>query len=196
MARPQRFRKAIFDSAVRLFGERGWSDTGIRAIAKDAGVSDAALYRHWKGKKALARDIFLDGMAVLHERLCRDVPATGPPGEAIAAIVRTFFEAYDARPEVVRYLLLNQHDVWRTIDRLAPNPVNFWFDFLRSRKSQFHLGDHLCGDVLGPITLGMILRPGIAAAYGSLPGPLAHYSEPVTAAICRVLGLERSPAHA
>ncbi|MHC4610287.1 MAG: helix-turn-helix domain-containing protein, partial [Planctomycetota bacterium] len=55
MARPVRFKTAIYQSAQKLFGERGLSGTGIREIAKQAGVSEAALYRHWKGKKALAR---------------------------------------------------------------------------------------------------------------------------------------------
>lgn len=194
MARPQQFKNAIFDSAVKLFGEKGLSETGIRAIAKEAGVSDAAMYRHWNGKKALARDIFVQGMAALRERLVREVPSAGDPGDAVRAIVGAFFETYDAGPEVARYVLLNQHVVWRTIDREAPNPVSFWFDFLRTRTSEFSLGDKLCRDVLGPITLGMILRPVIAAAYGSLPGPLSQYVESTTTAICRVLGIEWTPA--
>lgn len=194
MARPQQFKNAIFDSAVKLFGKNGLSETGIRAIAKEAGVSDAAMYRHWNGKKALARDIFLNGMAALYERLVREVPTTGDPGDAVREIVDAFFVTYDARPEVARYVLFNQHMVWRTIDREAPNPVTFWFDFLRTRTSQFNLGDKLHHEVLGPITLGMILRPVIAAAYGSLPGPLSQHIDSTTTAICRVLGIEWTPA--
>jgi len=65
MGRPARFKKAIYDSALKLFGQRGLGGTGIREIAKAAGVSEAALYRHWKGKKELARDIFVQGLAEL-----------------------------------------------------------------------------------------------------------------------------------
>ena len=133
MARPLKFKQAIYDSATKLFGERGLAETGVREIAKDAGVSEAALYRHWKGKKELARDIFIDGMAQLQTRLVADVPTDGPACYAIRGVVRIFFETYDTFPDAVHFLLMNQHVVWRTIDRDEPNPVNFWFNLLRER---------------------------------------------------------------
>ena len=43
MSRPAKFKDAIYQSAIRLFSERGLSGTGIREIAKEAGVSDEAL---------------------------------------------------------------------------------------------------------------------------------------------------------
>jgi AcrR family transcriptional regulator len=44
-------REAIIESARRLFGERGYTDATMRAIAGDAGV-DAALVVHFFGNKA------------------------------------------------------------------------------------------------------------------------------------------------
>lgn len=189
MARPAKFKEAIYESAMKLFGERGLSGTGIREIAKAAGVSEAALYRHWKGKKQLARDIFLGGLAQLCDKLNDEVPADGPICEAIRQTVRIFYEAYDANPDVTLYLLLSEHELWRTMEPGDPNPVAFWFDLLRARASEFELCDELSSEVLGPITLGMILRPGVAAAYSSLSSPLSQYAEAVSTAICRVLGV-------
>jgi AcrR family transcriptional regulator len=189
MARPARFKEAIYRSALRLFGERGLSGTGIREIAKEAGVSEAALYRHWKGKKELAQAIFVEGMAGLYQQLTREVPTDGPACRAILATVEIFFRAYDAHPEVVHYLLLSQHELWRMIDRDQPNPVGFWFDLLRSRAGEFDITEQLSNDILGPITLGMILRPGIAAAYQSIATPLIQHAEAVAISICRVLGV-------
>ena len=193
MARPTRFKETIYKTATRLFGEQGLSGTGIREIAKEAGVSEAAMYRHWKGKKELAQDIFVQGMAALHDKLRQEVPTTGPACHAVFATVRIFFEAYDAHGEVVHYLLLNQHEIWRSIDRDQPNPVGFWFDLLRTRAGEFNLCEQLSNEIIGPITLGMILRPGIAAAYDSISVPLAQHAEAVSMAICRVLGLPWQP---
>jgi len=189
MGRPTRFKDAIYRSAIRLFGERGLSNTGVREIAREAGVSEAALYRHWKGKQQLARDIFVQGMAEMHELLGREVPADGPVGQAVLRVVQLFYEAYDQNPVVFQYLLLAQQELWRTMAPEDPNPVAFWFDLLRARRNEFDLPPELCGEVLGPITLGMILRPSIAAAYGSLKPPLAPYALPVSLSICRVLGV-------
>jgi AcrR family transcriptional regulator len=196
MARPVRFKTAIYQSAQKLFGERGLSGTGIREIAKQAGVSEAALYRHWKGKKALAREIFVGGMADLYVALCNEVPREGPVCDAVLSTVGVVYRSYDENPTVFQYLLLSQHELWRTMDASDPNPVTFWFDLLRARAGEFELDARLCNDILGPITLGMILRPSIAAAYGSTPLPLAQYAEPVSIAICRVLGVPRAPTRA
>ncbi len=193
MARPVRFKEAIYQTAMRLFGERGLAGTGIREIAREAGVSEAAMYRHWKGKKDLAQAIFAQGMSQLYEELKQNVPTTGPACDAIRATVTIFFQAYDAHPEVVHYLLLNQHDLWRSIDRNQPNPVGFWFDLLRTRAAEFDVCPELAGDIIGPITLGIILRPGIAAAYDSIPVPLIQHANAVSIALCRVLGVPWQP---
>ncbi|MFQ5492035.1 MAG: TetR/AcrR family transcriptional regulator [Phycisphaerae bacterium] len=189
MARPVRFKTAIYESATKLFGERGLSGTGIREIAREAGVSEAALYRHWKGKRQLAEDIFQAGMGELDRRLRRVAPADGPANQAILAVIRNLYEAYDQNSQAVHYLLLNQHDLWRSMGQSEANPVTFWFDLLRSRAGEFELTPELSSDILGPITLGMVLRPAIAAAYGSIDLPLTQHAEPVAVAICRVLGL-------
>ncbi len=194
MPRPARLKEAIYRTATRLFGQHGLSGTGVREIAKEAGVSEAALYRHWKGKKQLARDIFVQGMAELHGILTTEVPVDGPFCDAVRSMVRVFYQAYDDNPVVFQYLLLNQHEVWRTVDSEVPNPVGFWFDLLRSRSAEFQVVPQLRGEVLGPITLGMILRPSIAAAYETIGPPLAQYTDPVSLAICRVLGVPWTPA--
>ncbi len=193
MARPIRFKNAIFESATKLFCERGLAGTGIREIAREAGVSEAALYRHWKGKKELAKDIFLRGMENMHAILQDRVPKDGPACESILAAVRTFYGAFDEYKDVTHYLLLNQHDLWRSFDRAEKNPVSFWFDLLRARESELQVSAELNGEILAPITLGMILRPAIAAAYGSLEAPLEKHAVAVSQAVCRVLGLPWIP---
>ena len=194
MARPVRFRSAIYNAAVKLFGEKGLTQTGIREIAKIAGVSEAALYRHWKGKRELAWDIFKQGLEELHAAMTEQVPREGPFCDAVRIIVGIFFEAYDRNPQLFGYLLLSQHELWKAKPASLNDPVAFWFDLLRSRASEFQLDETLGSEVLGPVTLGMMLQPSIAAAYNSVPVPLSQHAEAVSAAICRVLGVPWTPA--
>ena len=193
MGRPTRFKDAIYHAAVNLFGEQGLTRTGIREIAKVAGVSEAALYRHWKGKRELAWDIFEHGLEELHAAMTEQVPRDGAVCDAVRTIVRIFYEAYDRNPQLFGYLLLSQHELWKAKPDSLNDPVAFWFDLLRARAAEFQLDDGLDSDVLGPITLGMMLQPSIAAAYDSVPVPLAQHIDAVTAAICRVLGVPWSP---
>ncbi|MCP4589224.1 MAG: TetR/AcrR family transcriptional regulator [bacterium] len=193
MGRPARFKNAIYEAAIRLFGAQGLNQTGIREIAKVAGVSEAALYRHWKGKRELAWDIFKRGLEELHDAMSSQVHPDRPFCEAAHTVVRVFFEAYDRNPQLFGYLLLSQHELWKSKPADLSDPVAFWFDLLRARAAEFDLDENLTNEVLGPITLGMILQPSIAAAYESVSVPLAQHAERVSAAICRVLGAAWTP---
>src|SRR5207248_392925 len=61
MPRPNR-EAEIRRAALRCFSRLGYDATRVKHIAAEAGVSDAALYAHWKGKEELAADIYAEGM--------------------------------------------------------------------------------------------------------------------------------------
>ncbi len=71
-------RDAILDTSAKLFSQQGYNGVSIRDIAQACGMTNAALYYHFKNKE----DLFLamlqrdheKAMAALHE-------AAGRPGE-------------------------------------------------------------------------------------------------------------------
>jgi AcrR family transcriptional regulator len=73
---------------VRLFAAHGYAAAGIRDVARDAGVTTAALYHYMGGKQDLLMAIMRDGMHGLIE-LARQwqKDATSPP-EELAALAR------------------------------------------------------------------------------------------------------------
>jgi AcrR family transcriptional regulator len=48
-------RTAVLDSARRLFEARGWAGTGMRDVARDAGVAVETVYANFKSKPELLR---------------------------------------------------------------------------------------------------------------------------------------------
>jgi AcrR family transcriptional regulator len=87
-ARGQRTRDALLDATVELVSARGFHAVGIAEIGAAAGVSGAAIYRHYTSKDELLVAVFervvgelLDGArAVLHED-------RGGPWDRVAALV-------------------------------------------------------------------------------------------------------------
>src|SRR5688572_2462864 len=46
-------RKQILDASLKLFSERGFARTTVRDIARQAGITDAAIYYHFQSKRDL-----------------------------------------------------------------------------------------------------------------------------------------------
>lgn len=47
----------IFNTATELFSQFGYSNVSMRAIARQVGVTEGAIYRHYTGKEAILDDI-------------------------------------------------------------------------------------------------------------------------------------------
>jgi len=71
-------RKQILDASLRLFSERGFARTTVRDIARQAGITDAAIYYHFESKRELLEALveergFLNSLQNL-ARLQADAP--------------------------------------------------------------------------------------------------------------------------
>lgn len=67
-----RTRSAIIDAALKLFREKGYDATTMRAIASDAGVSVGNAYYYFESKEQLIQG-FYDRAQVEHEAAARPV---------------------------------------------------------------------------------------------------------------------------
>jgi AcrR family transcriptional regulator len=71
-------RQAIVRAALKLFVERGYDQTTIRAIGEEAGYTNPALFKFFRGKEALGIHVFektyRELMAVLESVLRADGP--------------------------------------------------------------------------------------------------------------------------
>lgn len=50
-------RKRIINSAIKIFGEKGFQNATISEIAKDAGIGDATIYEYFKSKEDILLEI-------------------------------------------------------------------------------------------------------------------------------------------
>jgi AcrR family transcriptional regulator len=58
--RSERSRRAIYDAALALVAETGYSRTTIEGIASRAGVGKQTIYRWWPSKAAVLLEAFID----------------------------------------------------------------------------------------------------------------------------------------
>ncbi|WP_442874933.1 TetR/AcrR family transcriptional regulator [Actinoplanes sp. NBC_00393] len=74
-ARGEQTRQAILETALRLFRERGYADTTMRAIAKEAGVAVGNAYYYFDSKEHLIQG-FYDHLQSEHRLAAAPVLAT------------------------------------------------------------------------------------------------------------------------
>src|ERR1700712_964934 len=68
-------RRALIDAASRLLEAEGPSALSLRAVAREAGVSPAAPYHHFKDKAELLDAVAQEGWEILGEQM-RDAKAS------------------------------------------------------------------------------------------------------------------------
>jgi AcrR family transcriptional regulator len=103
-------RQRLFEAAVELIAEQGFSATTVDDIALRAGVAKGTVYYNFASKTALFEELLRHGIGLLTDEF-RGAVAGLPPREAVAALVRAQLE-YIRRYRAFAQLLLSE--MWRT----------------------------------------------------------------------------------
>jgi AcrR family transcriptional regulator len=98
LPRAQR-REQILKAATRAFARGGFADTGLDAIAAEAGVTPVILYRHFASKADLYREVIESG----HLRLREATGGDDFDDASIPALVRAAAADPDAFRLLYRY---------------------------------------------------------------------------------------------
>lgn len=87
--RSEETRAQILAATVRLLETRTVQSISIEAIAREAGVGKATIYRWWNSKALVVIDAFIE-----HHVVKTPMPHNLPPGEAIAAHLISLIHEY------------------------------------------------------------------------------------------------------
>jgi AcrR family transcriptional regulator len=141
--------EAIRAAAFRQFAERGYPVVTVRDIMKACGLTQGALYNHFRSKDELLHDIIASTQAEL-ERLCqRAVAGAGDdPRAKLAAFVRAY---------VVRHCRLR-------VEALVANREIGWLDPERVsdiRRSRRAIRDVLVNILAEGVQRGLFAPPKI-----------------------------------
>jgi AcrR family transcriptional regulator len=97
----------VREAALRLFASHGFEATGIRDIARDAGVSTAALYHYMSSKHDLLIDIMRQGLHRLTVGAQAALQDANGPAEELAQLVRWHI-LYHGREQLVSLVSDNE----------------------------------------------------------------------------------------
>ena len=102
-------RAALVDAAIDLLEESDDTELSLRAVARRAGVSPAAPYRHYADREALVSAVAAVGYRELSERLAAAHPSPSTP-EQLADVAIAYVQFALDRPALFRIMFTEPCD--------------------------------------------------------------------------------------
>ncbi len=172
--------------ALRLFVEKGVTETTIRDIAGGAGIAEGTIYRHFQGKEDLVRELLFKyqaGFAGALGELARDAAGIR---DKLDAIVRAFCRLFDADSTLFSFLLILRHPKLRAPDGQTASPTEVLRDVIAEAmdRGRIPAGDP---ELAAAMVLGVLLRSAIFIIDGRIERPLIARADEISSACWRVL---------
>ena len=108
--KPDTKRPAIVAAATSLFASKGADATSMRDVADDAGVCEAAIYRHFRGKEEMAQEIFASWYGWYSRQVQEIVKRGDSMQRKLRALVHAEFDAVRAHPQEFLYFARTRPD--------------------------------------------------------------------------------------
>ncbi|MFN3910651.1 TetR/AcrR family transcriptional regulator [Hyphomonas sp.] len=185
----QRARNAkpkIERAALKLFIHEGVDAATTREIADKAGVSEGALYRHYKGKDELALSLFMATHNRLSGLLAEALTGPGKLDEKVLAAVTAYCKLADEDFLLFSFHLVSLNRYLPYDKRREDDPVSVTERIIGGLMSA---GAIPKGDpaLKAAMALGVVMQTGQNKIYNRLPGPLSQHAPAMARAVLAVL---------
>jgi AcrR family transcriptional regulator len=173
-------------AALMLFAQHGMDGVSIKQIAEACTISDVAMYRHFKSKDALGRQMF----EAIHKRLealvVSHLATDATMEDAARALTKAYCELADTDPAQFVYHLTHRNYFIAASGDGGADPS----DFMTACVAQaMERGEIPAGDpeLKSAMALGVVMQTAEYSLYGRIALPLSQHVEAFVRAIMAVL---------
>lgn len=174
-------RERIEEAATRLFVLRGISDTSVRDITREVGISEGALYRHFESKEDLVWQTFEQNYLAFARELESLAAREQTARQKVGAMIRGFCRAHDDNPTLFNFLVFVQHGQLSKLAEDDPTPVTVMRSVLARAINDAEIPQQ-DPDLATALVLGAVLQPATFAAYGRIALKLEPVADRLVAA--------------
>ena len=176
----------IDDAALALFVRVGVDAATTREIAMGAGVSEGALYRHYRSKDAMAVALFMG----VHRRLSQLVEEAAAGERDInakaAAIVAAYCQVADENWALFTFHMVNVHRFIPYYQEDGRDPVTVVENLLKTAMVSVEIPP-ADPRVLAAMIIGVVLQTAQNKAYGRIDSSLTTHAALMTTAVRAIL---------
>jgi len=136
-----RHRQEILDTALRLFSEKGYHNVSMQEIAKTAEFGVGTLYKFFKNKEELYKDLVLEQSNRFHEALMRAIEEGEDEVEKLRNYVRVKGEVFRENVAMIRlYFAETRGASFNVMAGLDDTIRKLYNEFLKRLSSVFEKG--------------------------------------------------------
>jgi AcrR family transcriptional regulator len=176
----------ILKAALKLFVRKGIDGTTTKDIAREAGVAEGALYRHYKSKEELAGSLFIVNLTRFTTELEGKLSLVKGARRKLAVYIAAIFAEYESDPDLFYYLLLAEHKELKEYVREHRHPGHVLEGLIAEGQAEgvfrkvnpYHLV---------AVALGTVHRMCILRRYGLIKTPLGGASEEISGLVWQAL---------
>ncbi len=173
------------EAAIRLGVREGIEGASIRTIAREVGITEGAVYKHYANKDELIREAYtsvVEGMARDKSVLVK----TDLPFElAVRAWVKLTYEYFDENPEAFSYVLLMPHRMAERLGEIYTKQGRMFRAFLARSMEENQIRE-MDSELGVALFTGLVLNIPRLINDGSIQGPAVNYAGDISDAVMRV----------
>jgi AcrR family transcriptional regulator len=180
-------RRRLHSAAVRLIA--GGEAASVRAITREAGITEGALYRHYKGRSELTAAVFRELVAPMIAEKEALVAMRAPVRDRIREWVRCTFARFDREPDGFAYVLLSD-EALDGVDEVTVGRQGALFgELIEQGRSEGALRE-MDRSIATSLFVGLLLAVPTRIRGGALAGPASVHVDAVADAAWRVLAVD------
>jgi len=164
--------------------EKGYFNTSVKDIAKEAGISPATVYHYFDSKEEIAGEICREVVTAVRGAIERAISGEGSAEEKVKRIMAALVNLAWEDMYALEYAMRAKHVL--NIHPCSEEPYNLLREFLREEKRRGNIKDlseDLCAVCLtgAPVGLAQLKRGG------AIKGELTRLTEELTECLWRSL---------
>ena len=181
-------RLELQNAAIRLGVREGIHGASVRTIAREAGVTEGAVYKHFGNKDDLIREAY----TAIVEEMARDkqvlLKADLPFRHALKAWVKLTFEYFDGNRDAFTYVLLMPHQMAGKLGDIYNKQGDVFRLFLEQAQERGEAKGIDLGLAYALFT-GVVLNIPRLINEGVLEGPALKYGDEIAEVVIGLLAV-------
>ena len=180
-------KDVLIASTIRLVSRHGAESLTTRAIAAESGVTEGAIYRHYRSKEALRWQAYKLIVEEMYQEKLHLKTSTAPVRQKIREWVKLTFAYFDRYPDAFTYVLLLPPPPAAEGESAITTKQGDLFEQLMTEAGSAGLIRPISPAVARCHFTGLMLNVPRLINDGALPGPASLYTDEVGDAVWRVL---------